>query len=525
MASKYWFDRKAAAQAELFFETFLVHTKGEWANKRFVLEQWQRKFIRNLFGWKRRSDGTRRYRTTYLEIPRKNGKSHLCSGIALYMLFADGEQGAEVYSAAADRHQAHIVFDVAKEMVLRNAELHERANCYRTSISVPATASKYESLSSDAFTKLGLNPHAVIFDEIAIQPNDELYNALRSGQGARRQPLLVMLTTAGVADRESIGWRLGDYARKVRDGIIADETFYPVIYETRKEADWKDPKVWERANPNYGVSVKPEFLAEECETAKASPAAQNVFRRFYLDQWVEQTDRYIDMSVWDQCIELGEPEDLLHYPCFAALDLGSVSDLSSLILLFPPEDEEQLWEVLPFFWVPADNIRKRVEKDRVPYDDWVSDGLILTTPGEVTDQDFIRHHIGEVAGMYEIQKLGIDPWNAQQLAVQLESDGHTVEFFRQGFASMANPTKELLALLIEARIRVGSNPVLRWMASNMTVKMDPAGNVKPDKGAATEKIDGMVALIMALGLSLAEEIETNVYEERAEAGEELLRWV
>lgn len=510
--SEFWLDEKEADKAESFFEEFLVHVKGEWASHPFELEDWQRDFIRNLFGWKRK-DGTRKYRWAYLEIPRKNGKSTLCAGIALYLLLADGEEGAEIYSAAADRGQAHIVFDMAKQMVQRNAKLSRILKPYRTSIAFPKTASRYESLSSDAFTKLGFNAHGVIFDEIAIQPNRELYDALRTSMGARRQPLFVMLTTAGVADKTSIGWELADYARKVADGSLKDDSFYAVIYSADSEADWTDEKLWEKVNPNYGVSIKPDFIRQECETAKASPASQNTFRRFYLNQWVEQEDRYIDMSVYDECAVEVDQEALEHERCFAGLDISSTTDLSSLVLLFPPEEKGQLWEVLPYFWIPGESIHKRVERDRVPYDAWVRDGDMEATNGNVVDQDHIRYRIGEIASGYEIVGLGVDPWNSQQLQTQLLEDGHNVMAFRQGYVSMNAPTKELLALLMSKEIAVGTNPVLRWNIANLVVKTDPAGNVKPDKGAAIERIDGAVALIMALGLAIASDEEPLVYND------------
>ena len=528
-SSEFWFDKKAASRAEEFFDTFLVHVKGEWAGQPLALEPWQREFVRNLFGWKRRdgsgkngtgADATRKYRQAYVEIPRKNGKSTLVAGIALYMLLADGEPGAEVYSAAADRGQAHIVFDMAKQMVLRNERLSAVLKTYRTSISHAASASRYESLSSDAFTKLGFNAHAVIFDEIAIQPNRDLYDALRTSMGARRQPLMVMLTTAGVANKESIGWELADYARKVRDGIYEDDAFLPVIYEAGKEADWTDPAVWEAANPNFGVSIKPEFIREECETAQASPAAQNAFRRFYLNQWVEMTDRFIDMAVYDRCMELGEVDEdaLVNAQAYVGVDISSTIDLSAALLVFPPVEDGEFWEVIGRCWIPGDNVKQRVDRDRVPYDDWITDGWITPTDGNVVDQQYIRRDLGELAGIYEFAQLGIDPWNAQQLQIELEGDGHNIVQYRQGFVSLNAPTKELLALLMSKQMLVGDNPVLRWNIANLVVKTDAAGNVKPDKGKATERIDMAVALIMGIGLAIADPMRgPSVYDE-GEAG-------
>jgi len=521
--SKYTFDKDSADKGIEFFEEYLVHIKGEWAGQKLELWSWQDKFIRELFGWKR-EDGTRKYRQAYIEVPRKNGKSTLCAGIALYLLFADGEAGAEVYSAAADREQAHIVFDVARQMVLRNEYLSSKASCYQTSVSVASTASRYKSLSADADTKLGFNSHGVIFDEIAVQKHSKLYDALKTSTHASRQPLMIMITTAGIADKNSIGWEMADYARKVKDGVIKDESFLSVIYSADKEEDWTDEKVWKKVNPSYGICVKPEALKEECDRAKQSPAAQNSFRRFYLDQWVEQAERFIDMGVWDANADAVDPLELQHAPCFAGLDLSSTIDVSAFVLLFPPENEGELWEVLPYFWIPAENVQKRVERDRVPYDSWIRDGWIEATEGNVVDQSVIRRRIAEIADEFEIMEVPVDPWNSQQLQTQLMGDGFNVVPFRQGFYSMNAPTKELMALLMSGQIRVGENPVLRWMAANMAVAMDAAGNYKPAKDKATDRIDGIVALIMALGRAMQNEDEGNVYEDRAEAGEELLTW-
>lgn len=512
----YEFDDAAAARIVRFFETALVHVTGSMGGRPFEPRQWQKeRILWPLFGWKR-PDGTRLYRQCYVEVPRGNGKSTTAAGIATYMTGFDSEHGAQVYSVANDREQAHYVFDPAKEMIRRNPTLENQFTVYRTSIAHLPSGSRYVSHSSDAGTILGANAHCVIFDEIAEQPNRDMYEALRTSMGKREQPLMLMLTTAGIANRESIGWELADYARKVRDGVIEDDTFLPVIYEAGEEADWTDPEVWKGCNPNYGVSVSPVFLEEECDRAKASPAAQNAFRRFYLNQWVEQTDRFIDMRVWDECEELGEVEEeaLINEPCYVGVDISSTIDLSAAVLVFPPESEDQYWEVVGRCWIPGDNVRKRVDRDRVPYDDWIADEWIKPTPGNVIDQQFIRGELGKMAGKHEFRQVGIDPWNSQQLQVELDGDGHNVVQYRQGFVSLNAPTKELLALLMSKQLRVGTNPVLRWNISNLVVQMDAAGNVKPDKGKATERIDMAVALIMGIGLAIADPLRgPSVYDE------------
>lgn len=508
---EFWFDDVAANRAVEFFERFLRHVKGKWAGSWFELLPWQRdEIIRPLFGWKR-PDGTRKYRTAYIEIPRKNGKSTLCSGIALYLLFADGEPGAEVYSAAGDRDQAAIVFEAAKEMVLASPALKKRAQVFKRSIVVPATASSYKVLSADAPTKHGLNAHGIVFDELHVQPNRELWDVLTTSTGAREQPLVVAITTAGY-DRNSICWEQHEYARKVLDGVIDDPSFFAYIAAADEDDDWRDPRIWAKANPGLGVTVKMEYLEQEARRATEVPAYQNTFRRLHLNQWTQQEKRWLDLATWDATAGLVVPERLKGRKCYAGLDLASTTDIAALVLLFPMEDE--VLEVLPFFWIPEENIRERENRDRVPYSTWVRQGLVIPTSGNVIDYGAIRKKINDLGSVYNILEIGHDPWNATQLALDLEGDGFTMIPIRQGFASLSPPTKELLNLVLSKRLRHGGNPVLRWMADSMVVKTDPAGNIKPDKSKSTARIDGIVALIMAIDRAARHQETKSVYEER-----------
>ena len=311
--------------------------------------------------------------------------------------------------------------------------------------------------------------------------------------GARRQPLTVITTTAGY-DKHSLCYELWDYAEKVSAGIIQDDSFLPAIFAAGKDDDWKDPKTWAKANPNFGVTVQQSFYEQECQKAIALPSYENTFRRLYLNQWTEQDVRWLSMDAWDACA--APVPDLAGLPCFAALDLSSTTDLSALVLAFPIEDTIHL---LPFFWMPAEGIKKRVERDRVPYDRWIKDGFIEATPGRVIDYEYIRNKINALAEKYHIKEIAVDRWNATQLSTQLEGDGFEMIGFGQGFASMAAPTKELERRILEGTINHGKNPVLRWMASNVTTEQDAAGNLKPSKKKSTERIDGIVATIMALG--------------------------
>lgn len=275
-STEFWFDEAAADRAVLFFEAALKHIKGEWAGKPLKLSPWQAdQIIRPLFGWKRQ-DGTRRYRTAYIQIPRKAGKSTLAAGIALYLLMADGEPGAEVYSAAADRDQAAIVFELAKSMADASKALRSRLQAYKRALVMPSTASSYKVLSSEAYTKHGLNAHGIVIDEVHALPDRDLWDVLTTSTGARRQPLTVAITTAGF-DRHSLCYELYDYGCKVRDGIIQDASFLPVIFEAAQDDDWKDPATWHKAHPGLGVSVKEEYFAAECAKAQQLPTYENTF--------------------------------------------------------------------------------------------------------------------------------------------------------------------------------------------------------------------------------------------------------
>ena len=509
----FWFDQRAATIAERFFDRMLVHIEGPLAGQPFILEPWQRTIVRDLWGWKT-VDGRRRYRKVYLEVPRGNGKSTFAAGLALLLMAVDGERSAKVYSAAADKHQAAIVFETAQKMVEASPFLQPRIKAYRNrTMEFPETSSRYITLSSDAYTKHGLNPHGIVFDELHAQPNRELYDVLNTAMGKRRQPLMIMITTAGY-DRNSICWEQHEYARQVQEGIVDDPTFYPAIWSSSEDDDWTSPETWRKANPNYGVSVREEFLRQECITAVASPAYQNTFRRLYLNQWTQQENRWLDMRAWDSC---NAPlPDLRGRVCYGGLDLATTTDIGALVLAFPPEhDQEPTW-LLPFFFIPEANMRERVLRDRVPYDAWVRDGLVVATPGNVTDYGYIEAHIMGLMEQYEIREVAFDRWGAAQITQDLTAAGLTVVGMGQGFASMSAPSKELMRLVLSGGIGHGGNPVLRWMADNVTAEQDAAGNVKPSKAKSREKIDGIVASIMAIDRAQrnAGDSGRSVYEER-----------
>lgn len=501
-----------AADRVVKFFSLLKHTKGKWAGVPFKLSEWQENdIIRPLFGTLN-PDGNRQYRTAYIEIPKKNGKSEIAAGIALYLLFADHEMGAEIYSAAAAKDQATIVFNVAAEMVKQSPALLKRCKIIDSQKRIVkySTASFYRAVSADVPTKHGGNLHGVIFDELHTQPNRRLWDILTTSGGTRTQPLVFAITTAGY-DKKSICWEQHEYAEKVLKGIIKEPTFFPYIKAAPKKANWQDEKVWKKCNPALGDFRDIGEMRTAARKAKAVPASQNTFRRFYLNQWTEQKSRWLDIAKWDACAGKVDEKELEGKDCYAALDLANSIDIAALALVFPVKD---ILKAFLYFWIPEENMRKRSEKDKVPYDVWVREGLIEATPGDVIDYKAILKKVLELNTKFNIKEIAFDRWGMNQLSQDLNAEGFTMVPFGQGYASMAAPTKELLIRILGRKIEHGGNPVLRWMADNMVVLQDPAGNQKPDKGASSEKIDGMVALIMALDRATRHGKGGSVYEDR-----------
>lgn len=521
-----YFDAAKADRAVEFIETACRHVKGEMAGQPLLLEWWFKQIVRGIFGWMR-PNGLRLFREVYIEVPRKNAKSTYGGALANCLLFADGEPGAEIYSAAADTDQANIVFSIARGMVEQDEDLKEASECFRRSIVFKDRA--YHVLSADAPTKHGKNSHGILFDELHAQPDRELYDVLKTSTGSRRQPLLIMFTTAGY-DKKSICWEVHEYAEKVINGTVNDPAFLPIIYAAADTDDWTDPKTWKKANPNYGVSIKEDYLRAECEKAKVTPAYENTFKRLHLNLWTEQESRWLQMAEWDACaLPAVVPAELKGRPCYGGLDLATTTDIAALVLLFPPRNDAEKFIALPYFFIPEDNLHDRVKRDGVPYDVWARQGFLQATPGNQIDYRWIMLQLGKSRVDFDLRMLAFDRWGSQKIVNDLcEEVGFTVDEkeatnyrkpllvqFGQGFASMSPPTKELLNIVLARKLAHGGNPVLRWMAQNMIVKQDPAGNIKPDKGKSTEKIDGMVALIMSLGIALRAPVVTrSIYEER-----------
>lgn len=500
------FDEAAALKVRKFFREILRHSKGtDFSGKPFDLLDWQwEEFIGPLFGWKRK-DGTRRYRRASIWISKKNGKSTLCSGLVLFGLIADGEPGAEIYGAAADRNQAGIVFNEAASMVYQSPELKSRLQVIESTkrIVFPQTRSFYTVLSKDARkTGHGVNGHLMVIDELHVV-NQELYDTLRYAGAARKQPLLIEISTAG-NDKESLGYDRYLYAKSVHEGRAEDDQLLTYIAEADLNDVWADEKQWRKANPSLGHTITLEsFRADWKEASQGSTAAKSNFCQLRLNIWQDAVHAWLDMEKWDACNEPIDLEALKGQPCYVGLDLASTTDTACMVLLFP--QEESKYSVLLFCWVPEEACRRRERKNKTLLDNWARDGHVDKTSGDVIDYSAIHAKINELADVYDMRVIGVDPWNATHLATQLMADGFTVENVRQGYSSMSAPAKELEGLVLQGRLRHGGNPVLRWMAGNVSAEIDPAGNIKPSKKTSSEKIDGIVALIMALGLAMQAE--------------------
>ena len=472
LPTSHYDDRRA--QHAIDFIQNLKHTKGEWFNKPFILLDWQLEIIRNIFGVIK-ENGYRQFTTAYVEIAKKQGKTELGAALALYMLTADGERGAEIYSCAADRAQASLIYQVAVDMISLCPELKKRLKVVASQkrIVYPAMNSFYQVLSSEAYSKHGINPHSVLFDETHVA-NREMFNVMLHGAAdARRQPLNFLITTAG-NDMHSIGFEIHQKAVDILDGKKIDKSFYPTIYA----------------------------------------AAENLFKQLRLCIWVKQSVRWMPMHIWDLCTFEVELEMLKGRECYGGLDLSSTTDITAFVLVFPPRTAEEKYIVLPYFWIPDDNLKLRVRRDHVPYDVWEKQGYVKTTEGNVVYYAFIETFIEELHTKYNIKEIAFDRWGAVQMVRDLEGMGFTVIPFGQRYKDMSPSSKELMKLTLEKKIAHGGNPVLRWMMDNIYVKTDPAGNIKPDKEKNTEKIDGAVALIMALDRAIRNEHKSSVYDER-----------
>ncbi len=493
--SDYYYDQEAGERPIGFIENYCTHVKGSLAGKPFILADWQKDdIIRPLFGWKHKKNHLRRFRTIYIEIPKKNGKTLLGSAIALYCLFSDGEKGAEIYSAAAERDQAAISFDIASKIVKNNRSLSARSTVLLKSIAHD-NGSFYKALSAQANTKHGYNSYVVIFDEMHVQKDNKLYDALETGTASRDQPIMFVITTAGVKREDEMGWEMHEYARKVQEDIIPDETFLTVMYGADAKDDPYAESTWKKANPNYGNGVNKEYIAAKALVAKNRPTYKNTFLRYHLNIWTSTEVSWMDSSKWNKCNlkEICE-DDFIGEKCIAAIDLASTSDFTAMVLLFK---RDEMFHALPYFWIPEDSLKDRKNEEMLRV--WIEAGYIIATPGNITDYNFIEEKIKQLNNKFNIHEVPFDDWNSTQLTTNLEAEGFNTVKHGQGYKSMSPASKELERLLLSRKLNHGGNPVLSWMNSNVTMVGDAAGNIKPDKKKSSEKIDGMICLIMTVG--------------------------
>ena len=510
------YDKKKADRAVTFIEN-LCHTKGKWAGTPFWLLPWQEQLIRDIFGIVK-PDGNRQFRTAFVEICKKVGKSELAAAVALYLLYADNEPSAEVYGAAADRQQASIVFDVAKQMVEMSPALMKRSKLMAATKRIVnyGNAGYYQVLSAEVGGKHGFSVSGLVFDEIHTQPNRQLYDVLTKGSSdARQNPLHFIITTAG-NDRHSIAFELHTKAVDILEGRRVDPTFYPVVYGLKDDEDWEDEANWYKVNPSLGYTVDIERLRYAYREAKQNPADEITFKWLRMNMWVSSTTSWIPDAIFMKGNEPIDMRLLEGRNCYAGLELSSTGDITALVLIFPPRNAEEKYILVPYFWVPEETIPQRVKANSVPYDIWEKQGHLLATEGNVIHYDFIEKFTCDLGEKYHILEIAVDRWNAIHMIQNLEDAGFTMVPFGQGFASMSTPTKEFYRLLMEGQIVHAGHPVLRWMAGNVVIETDAAENIKVTKAKSKEKIDGIVASIMALDRCLRNQGEPqgSVYDER-----------
>lgn len=501
------------AQYVINFIECLKHADGKFAGQPFKLFEWQRNIIHKLYGTMKKNN-LRQYEYLYLEIPKKNGKSALASALGIYHAFADGEINGEVYGCAADRQQASIVFDTAVDMIDQNPILKKRCKYTASKKLLEDKISKtfYKVLSAEAYSKHGLKPSAVIFDELHSQPNRNLWDVMTFGAfDMREQPLCITITTAGDdPDRLSIGWEIHTKAKQIIDGTLIDDRWMCQIFGCEEDTDIWDEKVWYEVNPSLGLTIDIEKVRAAAESAKQNEAEEKLFRWLRLNQWVSlKTLGWLPLTLWDQTTK--KIPSLTGLKCYGGLDLSSTQDLSAFTLLFPPQGELETWYAIYFAWIPQDNIPQRL-KAGVPYDLWAQQKYLTATPGNAIDYEYIEAKIVELSKKYDILYIGTDPWNSRMLTQRLkEKDVESIEV-HQSMAGMSPAMKYLEKLLLTKKLLHEKHPVARWCFGNTNIAVDGNNNQKPVKSKSPEKIDITVSTINAMAIAMEYEMES-VYEE------------
>ena len=492
----YYYDEPAAMKVIDFIEGLCSHVRGDKAGQPLLLADfWKEDIIKSAFGVKRKSNNKRRFKTVYVEIGKGNAKSTVGSALALYLLGFDQEMGNEVYSVAGDREQARIIFDTAKGMVQQEPELQKIFEPFQYSILRKGTPDFYKVRSSEAGTAHGLIPSAIIFDEVHVQPTRELWDTMTAGQMKRDESICFAFTTAGY-DKQSICWELHQKALDVNSGKIHDDSFLGIIYTADEKLDISKPTTWKKANPGLGQIISYDNLQIEYNKVVASPGYENTFRRLHLNQWTDTYEAWIPDAEWMRCDQGGSPDENLQKECYGGLDLASTRDFNDLCLLFPTGEDTA--NVILFTWTPSDMIDQRVMKQNIGYNVWVKDGFIKPIAGNAVDYAIIMNDIKGLNEKYNILSIGYDQKFAGMIVSGL-TDSIQMNPFGQSIMDMSYPTKLLETLIAKQKLNHYGNPVLRWMVGNVKIYRDANDNIKIVKHKSQDKVDGVVALVMAIG--------------------------
>lgn len=496
--------------AAVAFLNNLTHT-GDFAGEPFCLRPWQESVVRTLFGTIR-PDGLRQYRRAFLALPRKQGKTELAAAILLYLLLGTGKKDQRLYSASGDRAQASLIFHAAATMIRADPTLDSLCHVYdgyKRIVYEPGN-STYEALSSEAYSKHGLGPSAVLFDEVHVLPDREFHNVLTTGFGARKEPLVLYITTAG-HDRTSLCWELWDYARKVRDKVIDDPKFLPILYEADPKDDWKDPATWHKAMPALGDFCSLEFIEDECKRATELPSYENTFRQLYLNQWTEQAERWLSVERWQECGGLDESV-FDGRDCYAGYDAGVTGDMTALTLAFP--NEAGGFDLKPHYWVPRDGKWRREPRNCELYELWERQGYLTFTEGEATDFDLVERDILAANERWPFRQIYADRAYATQMLNRLYNlYGLPVKGITQGPVTLNEAMVRLEEMILDRSVRHTGHPVLAWNIANATVKRGPTGLMHLDKSGNTLRIDGLAAAINAITAAIADDDKSSPYTE------------
>ena len=484
------------------FARLLKHTEAPFSGQPFVPQPWQDDYLDKLFNTKR-PDGLRQYQRSLLALPRKSGKTAMTAVIGAYEGFF-GAEGGQILIAAGDRKQASLLFTACSRYIESCPGLLKRCKIYKQSIVVPHKKSTIQFLSSEHKGKHGFNPSLCLVDEFHVQRNRDLIDVLESGMGARAEPLVVYITTAGM-DRIGPCYDEWQRALRIQEGVLEDPTFLPCIYAAPEDADPFSEETWKIASPNYGVTIRKEFMEREAALARESVAQEMKFKTLYLNMWVSNgANRFFRTGQFEKC---SEPlRDTSNLPCYCGLDLSSTQDTTAFVAVWPGVDDDGAhdgsYDVFAHLFLPEAN----ADKDEAPYRQWAKDGFVTLTEGDIVDYDVVRNYVLSFCEKNLVRGVAIDRWNATHITTQLASEGVAVKPYGQGYASMSAPTKLLSTIVLGQKLRHGGNPALTHQMSNLQCRSDDAGNLKPTKSHShsTARIDSAVALVMALGLASGE---------------------